>query len=358
MTAYRDKEIAHRLASVDVPPPPPELLDRLKEDIPTLVPAFEVEPPTPSPRFTFRGPWLVAASLAVAVLGGFLALRVTEPAPSMIPPVPEAASTVPETANQLEAGRGQEGESDEVPLAKSELPTELAQAETSQGETPQIETYRGASPRVVSQEPSPFATASRDSADFKTESAENQESQGVREELEKSLGELSRRQRVTPPRAKSAPVPVPDPEPEPVAESEVVMEVPSARSFEDAIEVQGEAPVNIATSVVGSTESRRLEEPKKEGPTREGRRVGVARKEIPKPVAAASYQASTGGTAEPNDRPYGDVFFKHTGTNPFVDTEEDPLSTFGLDVDTGSYGVLRRYLTDGHLPPPEAIRVE
>ncbi len=67
---------------------------------------------------------------------------------------------------------------------------------------------------------------------------------------------------------------------------------------------------------------------------------------------------STGGTHEPNDRPYGDVFFRTYGTNPFIDTEDDPLSTFGLDVDTGSYGVVRRFLADGHLPPPEAVRVE
>jgi len=67
---------------------------------------------------------------------------------------------------------------------------------------------------------------------------------------------------------------------------------------------------------------------------------------------------STGGTAEPNDAPYGDVFFKSYGTNPFIDTEDDHLSTFGLDVDTASYAVVRRYLNDGHLPPPEAVRVE
>jgi Ca-activated chloride channel family protein len=67
---------------------------------------------------------------------------------------------------------------------------------------------------------------------------------------------------------------------------------------------------------------------------------------------------STGGTAEPNDQPYGDVFFRSYGVNPFIDTEDDPLSTFGLEVDTGSYTVVRRYLRDGHLPPHEAVRVE
>jgi Ca-activated chloride channel family protein len=67
---------------------------------------------------------------------------------------------------------------------------------------------------------------------------------------------------------------------------------------------------------------------------------------------------STGGTTEPNDAPYGDVFFAEYGINPFIDTDDDALSTFGLDVDTGSYTVIRRYLRDGHLPPREAVRVE
>ena len=60
----------------------------------------------------------------------------------------------------------------------------------------------------------------------------------------------------------------------------------------------------------------------------------------------------------PNSEAYHDMYFKGAGTNPFIDTEDDHLSTFGMDVDTGSYSITRRYLTDGHLPPPEAVRVE
>ena len=60
----------------------------------------------------------------------------------------------------------------------------------------------------------------------------------------------------------------------------------------------------------------------------------------------------------PNDAPYHDMFFKGAGTNPFIDTEDDHLSTFAMDVDTGSYSITRRYLIDGYLPPPEAVRVE
>lgn len=57
-------------------------------------------------------------------------------------------------------------------------------------------------------------------------------------------------------------------------------------------------------------------------------------------------------------KPYDDVRFKSAGTNPFVETGTDRLSTFGLDVDTASYTVARRYLSDGNLPEPASVRVE
>jgi Ca-activated chloride channel family protein len=65
-----------------------------------------------------------------------------------------------------------------------------------------------------------------------------------------------------------------------------------------------------------------------------------------------------GGTDNPNDEPYDAVFFEEYGVNPFVDTDEDNLSTFAVDVDTGSYTIMRYYVQDGHLPPDESVRVE
>ena len=50
--------------------------------------------------------------------------------------------------------------------------------------------------------------------------------------------------------------------------------------------------------------------------------------------------------------------FRDYGISPFIDTEHDAQSTFGLEVDTGSFNLARRYLDAGTLPPPEAIRVE
>jgi len=72
----------------------------------------------------------------------------------------------------------------------------------------------------------------------------------------------------------------------------------------------------------------------------------------------ADYGPTYGGLNPVNDEPYHDVFFENYGVNPFIDTEDDRLSTFALDVDTGSYTIMRRYLQDGNLPPNDAIRVE
>ena len=84
-------------------------------------------------------------------------------------------------------------------------------------------------------------------------------------------------------------------------------------------------------------------------------RVGAARPYSPQVKALRSSQVVLN---PPNDAAYGDVFFKGAGTNPFIDTEDDAFSTFGMDVDTASYTVTRRYLRDGILPPSEAVRVE
>jgi Ca-activated chloride channel family protein len=44
--------------------------------------------------------------------------------------------------------------------------------------------------------------------------------------------------------------------------------------------------------------------------------------------------------------------------NPYFSTSEEPISTFSIDVDTGSYTLSRGYINNGHLPPPESVRIE
>ena len=84
----------------------------------------------------------------------------------------------------------------------------------------------------------------------------------------------------------------------------------------------------------------------------------------PTPAMAASEGPQTegfnniGGSATVNDKPYDLTFFQHYGVNPFIDTEDDQLSTFAIDVDTASYTIARKFLDDGHLPDQNSIRVE
>ena len=50
--------------------------------------------------------------------------------------------------------------------------------------------------------------------------------------------------------------------------------------------------------------------------------------------------------------------FANASDNPLKITAEEPISTFSIDVDTASYAVVRNSLTNGQLPPKDAVRVE
>ncbi len=51
--------------------------------------------------------------------------------------------------------------------------------------------------------------------------------------------------------------------------------------------------------------------------------------------------------------------YGHYEPNPVHAVAEQPVSTFSIDVDTGSYANIRRFLTQtGHLPPADAVRIE
>jgi Ca-activated chloride channel family protein len=50
--------------------------------------------------------------------------------------------------------------------------------------------------------------------------------------------------------------------------------------------------------------------------------------------------------------------YGHFDSNPVQRAAESPVSTFSIDVDTGSYANVRRFLREGRLPPQDAVRVE
>ncbi len=119
------------------------------------------------------------------------------------------------------------------------------------------------------------------------------------------------------------------------------------RVVTEIVEVEGEAV--IVTHVVAEQAADvEYEVAAEEAP------IAIAPQSAPSEQVALLPTPSPMGTAVPPR----DMFFQDYGVNPYILTSADNLSTFSLDVDTGSYSIARRYLNDGLMPPQDAIRVE
>ena len=66
---------------------------------------------------------------------------------------------------------------------------------------------------------------------------------------------------------------------------------------------------------------------------------------------------SVGGQRKQQDAQAGERYARFDENRPRTSSEQ-PLSTFSIDVDTASYANVRRFLTSGRLPPPDAVRIE
>lgn len=60
----------------------------------------------------------------------------------------------------------------------------------------------------------------------------------------------------------------------------------------------------------------------------------------------------------PGYRDEGREQYQKIADNPVHAVAETPVSTFSIDVDTGSYANVRRFLNGGQLPPQDAVRLE
>ncbi|MEH6826119.1 MAG: von Willebrand factor type A domain-containing protein [Motiliproteus sp.] len=72
------------------------------------------------------------------------------------------------------------------------------------------------------------------------------------------------------------------------------------------------------------------------------------------PAPSAPLKLDYSEPVQPQDR---EKFAEFTD-NPIKSTTADPLSTFGVDVDTASYALARQGLNNGHLPRAESVRTE
>lgn len=87
-----------------------------------------------------------------------------------------------------------------------------------------------------------------------------------------------------------------------------------------------------------------------------GSRMKRVQMEAPTPVMSAPAAIGLIGNVSP--QPANTEKYAAREDNPVRRTADEPLSTFSIDVDTGSYANVRRMLNQGLRPPADAVRAE
>lgn len=120
------------------------------------------------------------------------------------------------------------------------------------------------------------------------------------------------------------------------------VEVARSQPEGDAHPVLSDAPLTQAAVAAGTLAPA---EPPASAPT-----PALASPSTPPPTGPADRL----GLEKPTDtEQYAEI-----EANPVIAAAEQPVSTFSIDVDTGAYSNVRRFLTQGTLPPTDAVRIE
>lgn len=141
----------------------------------------------------------------------------------------------------------------------------------------------------------------------------------------------------------SEPAPSPDEAPDEVVDAEAPAEEPADEPAEEPAE-EAANDSEMASAGPDATAAVDASQASSDG--------GLFGEEAP-----ADEEAPDPGDTDSEAR-FDDNRFEDYGYRSFIDTEVDPLSTFALDVDTGSYSIARRWLDEGALPPRESVRPE
>lgn len=146
--------------------------------------------------------------------------------------------------------------------------------------------------------------------------------------------------------------PVPSGEVPRSADDQAVVEIPESR---DALGDLDAAAGNERTASAKPETLPRVDAPAAAGAValrREAKELALSAQ----PAAPARGEAFAIGIVPRN--PANTERYQHLDDNPIHLVASDPVSTFSLDVDTGSYSNVRRFLAQGHRPPEDAVRVE
>lgn len=138
--------------------------------------------------------------------------------------------------------------------------------------------------------------------------------------------------------------------------------------FDDLIRVERdvtavEVEEQVVVGAVAKDERRKQAAPVAEAPT-----TSLA-SPVPQPNGVLDYDSAAGFAVSgemASSEPSLDVMhiepnteaFPEAEANPLKVTTEDPVSTFSIDVDTASYGIVRNSIENGYLPHVDAVRIE
>ncbi len=75
-------------------------------------------------------------------------------------------------------------------------------------------------------------------------------------------------------------------------------------------------------------------------------------------MQAKAISGNIAGYAQPQEPEQNTEKYKNFSDNPIQLAAENPVSTFSIDVDTGSYSNVRRMLNNGTRPPADSVRAE
>lgn len=116
----------------------------------------------------------------------------------------------------------------------------------------------------------------------------------------------------------------------------------------------GAAPLRIV--VAGPAPPRTLS--RTETVTTEARAADYAPLPVSAPPPSSAMAQGVAHFAPVSPGAFNTEAYSKIDENGFHLAADDPLSTFSIDVDTASYANVRRFITDGALPPADAVRVE